>query len=198
MSREIPDELVRRILYKQKGFYWFFNEKGFLSVISEYDDPDKYDLWSIRDDGGRYSDGETQRAINRMHIGDSYEKYRELVLSERVYDSRMTTVEQFICKIHRPIFIEEEKRPNVLNFVHVDVSILSQEAMKDREQFLKKHLNEMITIVMKKIQSYHSYRRFSLSDHALKLAQASLHRKQDILELVFKVEQFNVKEEMIS
>lgn len=189
MADSIPNNMKMRILSCTRGYYWFFNEKGILSIISENCDPMEYGLKVIREETTRrYSDGEIQRTLLQMRSGDTYEKFRRLMRGEHLYSDIETSVDDFICKIYRPDFVRsaENEKENTFDFIYVDVSILSKEVFPGRDKFIQKHGNEIGAKVLAKLERLKIFKKYGVPISSLQISRMTLIQKCNMLQIAIR------------
>lgn len=134
----------------------------------------------------------SQMALVRLKEGDTIERFEELLATCKPAprNSRKPQgIDAFICKIDTPIFYRSSDNPNTntFDYIYIDVSILSQNAMNNRDEYLKEHINEIRQKVAEKLNNSREFKRYDVPINFLRVCRTTLKRKSNILQFVFEL-----------
>lgn len=129
-------------------------------------------------------------ALSRMKEGDSFEQFEEyLKVLKPGHTHFVNEIDSFICKIDRPIFIRSSDNlsPNTFDYIYVDVSILSENAMKERDKYLKDNIREISKKVAEKLERSREYLKYGVPINFLRVCRITLKRKSNVVQFVFEL-----------
>lgn len=131
-------------------------------------------------------------ALSRMKEGDSIEQFEEYLKSCRpapAYTYTINGIDRFICRIDRPIFYRSHDNlsPNTFDYIYVDVSILSENAMKERDKYLKDNISEIRKRVAEKLANSREFKKYGVPINFLRVCRTTLKRKSNVLQFVFEL-----------
>ena len=188
-------------LYKNTIYY--FDENGIYCSISveEYKEGKETRLRNVffREDGKCHTffpwyltqnDIIRRKAIVFMEVGDTIDRFMELLSTTKLQKhGPLEGLDRFICKIDKPIFSRTPENPSSMtfDFIHVDVSIVSEDVIPNRIEYIKKNKNEILQRVLKKVADSPQFKKYGVPINILRLSKITLIKSQSLIEIIFEV-----------
>ena len=182
---------------------YYFNENGTYCSISveDFKKGKESQLRNvfIRQDGSVYTyfpyyltpnDIIRRKAVVNMKVGDNIDKFINLLNTTELQKRELPKgLDRFICKIERPVFsrIPENPNPKTFDFIHIYVSIVSENAIPNRSEYIKENKNEILQRVLKKIEDSKQFKKYGVPINILRLSKMTLIKSQSLLQIVFEI-----------
>ncbi|MBR6252696.1 MAG: hypothetical protein IKR04_02520 [Clostridia bacterium] len=124
---------------------------------------------------------------------DDMEHYINTLYPKPPGERKQDELDRFICRFYKPEFLRlpENTKKNTFDFIVVEVSVLSQEALPDRDDFLKQNIKEILTRLVEKIENSATFKKYGIPSKCLKATEVTLHKKISILKVVFELKQIS-------
>ena len=207
---------LRRFAFKiKKGFIYYFDNDG---VVRRFQCRDlkfhpEIEGVSTRPNGSLYicpfdillrftGDDERKKrmAIARVNVGDTYkdvERYLNTVKPAEPGTRKVSGLDRFICRFYRPEFhrLPENTQKNTFDFIIMEVSVLSEEAIPNRDEYLRQNIQEISMRVTKKLESNRSFTKYGVPVNFLKITEATLNKRTGILRIQFELKDISERTE---
>ena len=130
------------------------------------------------------------KAISQLNVGNTFAEF------ERIYDStefvkheKPQGLDRFIAKIDRPIFsrIPENTNTKTFDYIHVDVFMVSEDVLPNRDEFIKQNKKKILQKVLEKIGKSYQFQRYGVPINILKVSLITLIKNKGIVRIVFEV-----------
>lgn len=122
--------------------------------------------------------------------------YEELENIEDIKDTRKRrSIERFVTKIDRPMFIRdpENDRKNTFDFILIDVNIVT-EWDQDRMQYIKDNKDEIVYMVLSKLENSSTFKKYGIPINFLKLSSITPRLKCNYIQFVFELKKLSCSE----
>lgn len=191
-----------------KGKFYYFNEKGKYSCMSEKEMlSSNIDVGYVSTDGGEgiwYScasasrhlckmlnlkNGETfKSALYKMKLGDTVdmiEKYYKESMCEKRRKPH-NEVEQFVTKIDKLNFVwkpDNQNKDTTFDYIHINVYIASKWE-KDKVAYIKENLKSINSLVLNRLETNRSFLKYGIPISYLKISKVTFCKKSNVLRYV--------------
>ena len=197
---------LRRFAFKiRKGFIYYFDDEG---VVRRFQCRDlkfhpEIEGVSTRPNGSLYicpfdiflrvtGDDERKKrmAIARVNVGDTYkdvEHYLNTLKPAEPGTRKVSGLDRFICRIYKPEFhrLPENMQKNTFDFIIMEVSILSEEAIPNRDEYLQQNIHKICQRVVEKLKTNRSFTKYGVPINFLKATSITLNKRIGILRIQF-------------
>lgn len=204
MNKEHRDYLLMRAVYRSKGKVYYFNNDGIYSTIPERElTPSmlkgvvflESDMFFISTKSSEYGCNNGRIAIMalvRLHEGEGIERFEELLATCKpapLNSRKPKGIDAFICRIDAPIFYRssDNLNANTFDYIYMDVSIVSKNSMKDRDEYLKEHINEIRQKVVEKLKNSGKFKKYGIPINFLRVCRTTLKKRSNVLQFVFEL-----------
>ena len=204
------DELKLCAFNIRDKIVFYFDKNGVVRTIN-YADIDKHpeikglsykfnggysiDFWKVHFNIlGRVKFKVLKMVLDRTTEGDSIddmELYINTLYPKSFEDKEKDELERFICRIYRPEFhrLPENTNKKTFDFITIEASILSNEAMQNRDAYLRQNIKEICSKLVKKVEKSSSFQKYGIPVSCLRASEITFHKKIDVLKVVFELKQ---------
>lgn len=125
------------------------------------------------------------KALAEVGAGDTYKNFIQICKHFR--DKRPRDwITRFVARIGTPTVEREPENKNPKTFDFVRIEVFLSDMQLDTLQEVKNHYNEIMEMVIRKIEQSRSFTKYGVPVNCLKVAKATL-TKQKVLEIVFEL-----------
>lgn len=127
------------------------------------------------------------KALTKLKLGDTYEDFIHICESTRYnIHPKLDWITRFVARIGPPTVEREPENKNPKTFDFVRIEVFLSDMQLDTLQEVKNHYNEIMAMVIRKIERSRSFTKYGVPVNCLKVAKATLTR-QKVLEIVFEL-----------
>ena len=127
------------------------------------------------------------KAVNQTKPGTTYEDFIRICENTRYnIHPKLDWITRFVARIGSPTIEREPENKNPKTFDFVRIEVFLSDMQLDTLQEVKNHYNEIMEMVIRKIERSRSFTRYGVPVNCLKVAKATLTR-QKVLEIVFEL-----------
>lgn len=199
--RMILDDITNLVVRKANHRLYYFDSKGiYHSVPEEVGLSMNFSNIIYRYDGSFYIDtsflsnlvpnnGISVSAISKLKEGDTLEDLDYLLCNTKYkYHTKPIGLDRFITRIEPPIFIRtpENENINTFDFIYVDLNLIV-DWNEDKLQYIKKNIKAIDEMVLDRLESNISFKKYGIPINFLKLGRRSLKNNGRLLEYVFEL-----------
>lgn len=204
MQEEHRNNLIMRAIYRKQGKIFYFDNNGIYSSIPVIDVPpnllkgiffgeDNFPtILTSHIEYGCTNGHIAAMALARLHEGDTIERFEELLSTCKPAPKnshKPQGIDAFICRIDNPIFYRSSNNINAKTFdyIYIDVSIVSNNTMKNRDEYLKEHIGEIRQRVVEKLAKSGKFKKYGIPINFLRICRTTLKRTSNVLQFVFEL-----------
>ena len=186
------DGIVRIIPYEKREEY-----PEIKGLIGGFDGHTYIDFWQVHFIlFERVNFRVLQMALSRIKEGDSIddmERYINTLYPKSSEEKQKDELERFICRVYRPEFLRVPENTNkkTFDFITIEASVLSAEAMQNRDEYLRQNISEICGRLIKKIEKSCSFQKYGIPISCLRASEITFHKKISLLKVVFELKQLD-------
>lgn len=199
--RTILWDITNLVVRKANHKLYYFDSKGiYHGVPEEVGLSMNFSNIFFRYDGSFYIDTSflynlatnntiTVSAISKLKEGDTLEDLDYLICNTKFkHHTKPSGLDRFITRIEPPIFIRtpENENINTFDFIYVDLNLIV-DWNEDKLQYIKKNIKAIDEMVLDKLESNISFKKYGIPINFLKLGRRSLKNNGRLLEYVFEL-----------
>ena len=206
MERLLSQIAYRPIRFEKKRVYYFDKDGVYCSATVEEIKSGKEDrLQGVRQNkNGKYEvtlvsslffgrEIENSMILKmagaRMQEGESFEKFMSIARNLKIETHELPQgLDRFIGRIASPTFyrVPENFNKRSFDFIYIDVMILTESAMPNREEYIEENKKEILDRAVAKLKSSKEFQDFKVPVTALKISRMTLMRKLSMIQIVFE------------